>query len=74
MKLMASASTNWAGQRQVALVLAVLVVDDDDEAAVPILLDCLLDRRQRRIPLLCQPFAPAAPNHRSARAASNCST
>ena len=34
--------------REVALVLAVLVVHDDDEAAVPDLLDRLLDGRERR--------------------------
>ena len=34
------------GQRQVALVLAVLVVDDDDEAPAPVLFDCLFDSGQ----------------------------
>ena len=34
---------------QVALVLAILVVDQDDHAAVADVLDDLLDRRQRRV-------------------------
>ena len=33
MKLMASGVTNWAAMRQVALVLAILVVDEDDHLA-----------------------------------------
>ena len=36
------------GDRQVALVLAVRVVDDDDDAALADLLDRLLDRGERR--------------------------
>ena len=34
--------------RQVALVLAILVVDDDDHPALADVLDRLLDRRERR--------------------------
>ena len=47
MKLIASGVANCGGDRQVALVLAVLVVDDDHEPARADLLDRLLDRRER---------------------------
>ena len=48
MKLIASGVANCAAIVEVALVLAVRVVDDDDHAALADLLDRLLDRRERR--------------------------
>ena len=44
MKLIASGVANWAAIVEVALVLAVRVVDDDDHAALADVLDRLLDR------------------------------
>ena len=41
------------GDRQVALVLAVGRVDDDDELALADVLDRLLDRRERRVARPC---------------------
>ena len=48
MKLMASGVTFSAAIGQVALVLAVLVVDDDDHPAVAEGVDGVLDRGERR--------------------------
>ena len=47
MKLMASGVTNWAAIDEVALVLAVLVVDDDDHPPGADVLERLLDRGER---------------------------
>ena len=49
MKLMASGVTNCAAMHEVAFVLAVLVVDDDDEAPAAVLLDRLGHRRHHRV-------------------------
>ena len=46
MKLIASASTISRRDDKIALVLAVLVVDDDDEAPLPKVVDRRFDRRQ----------------------------
>ena len=52
MKLIASGVANWAAIDEVAFVLAVGIVDDDDDAPFTDLLDCLLDggERSRRLP------------------------
>ena len=47
MKLIASGVANWAAIDEVALVLAVRVVDDDDEPSRANILDRLLDGRER---------------------------
>ena len=47
MKLIASGVANCAAMRQIALVLAVLVVADDDHPPAADVLDRLLDRRER---------------------------
>ena len=47
MKLIASGVANWAASVEVALVLAVLVVADDDHAPGADLLERLLDGRER---------------------------
>jgi hypothetical protein len=46
MKLIASGVAICAGNHEIALVLAVLVVDEDEHAPVAGLLDDLLDRRR----------------------------
>ncbi len=46
MKLIASGVANCGGDDEIALVLAVGVVDDDHHPPVPDLLDCILDGRE----------------------------
>ena len=50
MKLIASGVAICAGNDQVALVLAVLVIDQDEHAAIARLLDDFLDRGERLNP------------------------
>ena len=50
MKLTAVGRDELGRDREVALVLAILVVDDDDEAAGADLLERFVDRGKRRRP------------------------